>query len=211
MTKEIVQASEHSVAVGEGNNAPIVNVHSAPFSRVSVSLEQKINKELPSFLAKIITSFSEQNLTGYGDTQNRDLPPEVEEKIRFNNISRDDYLIADWTRYSHILERVYKGVEQQNADARFLVRRKAKTTYQSELSTACNKKSVPFSQKTSYATQNASALVESTIQQMMQHYASTSGGISVEEEIAHLAVSLVVADAVVECDVLERPTNAVTA
>ena len=43
------------------------------------------------------------------------------------------------------------------------------------------------------------------------HDYACSQAIMVEQEVAHLAVSLIVADAVVRCDVLERPERVVTA
>jgi hypothetical protein len=39
---------------------------------------------------------------------------------------------------------------------------------------------------------------------------SAGTGVHVMQETAHLAVCLIVADAVIECEVLERPVDAIT-
>jgi hypothetical protein len=44
----------------------------------------------------------------------------------------------------------------------------------------------------------------------MEDYKSSKSA-NVERETAHLAISLIVADAVIECEVLERPPYAPTA
>ena len=62
-----------------------------------------------------------------------------------------------------------------------------------------------MTEKGVFARAHAAMLVDAVTEQLLQDYAS-SKAIKVEQETAHLAVSLIVADAVIECEVLERPS-----
>lgn len=199
-----VSSKDGSAAIGGDNNAPVVNVAASEGSVVNVQVERQIARELPSFLGAVIVLFSQQSLSEYGLGEQRTLPAEVIEKVKYNNLPEDHQVFTDYRRHCLVLERAYHGVEQQNADARYLVRRKAKIAYQFQLA------SVPVEKKATFARNNAAMLVEAVIDDLLQDFASTRG-ISVAQEIAHLAISLVVADAIVECEVLERPQNVITA
>jgi hypothetical protein len=207
MTGPKVTSTDGSTVVGGDNTAPVVNVKAGDASIVNVQIEHQRARELPSFLGAVIVLFSQQSLSEYGRGTRRPLPAEVMEKVNYNNFPQDHRVLTDYYRHSLVLERAYHGVEQQNADARYLVRRRAGVTYESQLAAACERASIPTTQKTAFARANAALLVDAVIEQLLQDYAS-SIAIKVEQETAHLAVSLIVADAVVECEVLERPPNA---
>lgn len=205
-----ISATDGSAAIGRDNNAPVVNVNAGDGSTVTVQIEQRIARELPSFLGAVIVLFSQQSLSQYAVGDRRELPPEILVKVNYNNLPLDHRVLTDYRRHGLILERSYHGVEQQNSDARYLVRRKAGLAYQAQLAAACKSTSVLDAQKATFARNNAAVLIDAVINQLLHDYAS-SKTILVEEEIAHLAVSLIVADAVVECEVLERPQDALTA
>ena len=141
--------------------------------------------------------------------QKQKIPPEVAEKLRHNQLPERHPIIRDWTRHSLSLERAYHGVEQQNADARYLVRQRAGTVYEEELLKAAEIAKIPEEMLSDYVRNNASTLVKSVTDRLLDDYRAPKTG-AVEEEIARLAVSLVVADAVVECEVLEKPDDAPT-
>jgi hypothetical protein len=127
--------------------------------------------------------------------------------VKYNDLPEDHRVLKDYYRYGSVLESAYHGVEQQNADARFLVRRWAGVTYDTQLAAALKGASKPSSEKLAFVRNNAAVLVDAVIEQLLKEYAS-SEVIKVEQETAHLAISLIVADAVVECEVLERSPNA---
>jgi hypothetical protein len=210
MSGSKVSAREGSTAVGGDVNAPLTNVYAPEASVVNVMIDQRIARDLPSFLGKVIVLFSGQSLSEYGLGARRKMPPEVTEKIKYNNLSPNHLGLSDYYRYFFLLERAYLGVEQQNADARVLVRRRAAISYASQVAKACRAASIIESHKLDYVRGNADALVEMVVNELLESY-KTSNELKVEQETAHLAVSLVVVDAVVECDVLERPSDAATA
>jgi hypothetical protein len=142
-----------------------------------------------------------------GAAQTKQLPPEVAEKLRHNRLPTRHPIIRDWTRHSLSLERAYHGVEQQNADARYLVRQRAGAVYEEELLSAAEAAKIPEEMLSDFVKQNAVILVKAVTDRLLNDYCASKAG-AVEEEIARLAVSLVVADAVVECEVLERPDHA---
>lgn len=203
-------AKQGSLAIGGNATGPVVNVNAPEALTVSVAIEQQIENRLPSFLGKLILVFSEQSLSEYGKGLRRPLPAEVIDKINHNYFPPDHRVIRDFLRYSHLLERSYRGVEQRNADARYLVRRKAGVAYEAEVELAGGLELIPPLSKLDYVRANASLIVANVIKRLIQDYKSTCE-VRVEEEIVDLAITLVVADAIVECEVLERPQVALTA
>lgn len=208
MVEPEVSSSDGSTAIGRDNNAPVANINAGAGANVSVQFEQQAARELPSFLGSVIGLFSQQGLAQYALGDRRALPPEVVEKINYNNFPRDHRVLAEYLQYGLVLDRTYHGVEQQNPDARYLVRRRAGVAYKYQLGEACKIASISEAEKITFARNNAAMLVEAVIAQLMREYAS-SQAIHVVQEIAHLAVSLIVADAVVECEVLERQQDAI--
>lgn len=118
-----VSASKGSVSIGGDANAPIINAPNA--LEVNLNIDQKITRELPSFLGKLIAVFSQQSLSEYAMGGRRPLSAEVSEKIDYNRLSTNHRAIVDYLRHTLVLEKAYLGVEQTNADARYLVRRRA--------------------------------------------------------------------------------------
>ncbi len=204
-----VSSSDGSTAIGGDNQAPIVNVNAGDGSIVSVKVEQLVTRELPSFLAAVIALFSKESLSQYGLGPRRALPPEIIEKIKFNDLPQDHRVLVDYRRHGQILEKAYHGVEQQNADARYLVRRKTRVAYEQQLTIASASASIPVAQKEAFAIKSATSLLDAVIGQLLKDYICSTA-VLVEQETAHLAVSLIVADAVVECEVLERPHDVIT-
>ena len=88
------------------------------------------------------------------------------------------------------------------------MRRKAGAVYEEELLRITKVESVPNDQHVEYARNNAATLVKAVTDRLLMDYRCSRSGL-VEEEMAHLAVSLVVADSVVECEVLEKPDHAI--
>ncbi len=198
-----ITSRDRSVSVGGDANAPVTNIQ---IGQVSLAVQQQINRELPSHLGAVIAMFSSQELSA--QTARRPLPPEVSQKLIFNNLPEDHYLLDWYYRYSLELTRAYKGAEQVNPNARVAVRLRARSAYIDYAETARMRIDPPPS-RSSYAAGNAASILVAVIEKMMEEYKSSSGA-KVEQEMARLAISLVVADAVVECDVLEEPTNAAT-
>lgn len=204
-----VSSSDGSTAIGGDNNAPVVNVNADKGAAVQLTINQHLERRLPSFLAKVIVIFAQQGLSQYVEGQPGTLPPEVIDKLKHNNIASNQGLFADYLKHFHVLEKSYLGVEQHNPDARYLVHRKARIAYGDQLTEACKKATFPDSKRSEFATKNAALLIDGVIRQLLHDY-TYSQGIMVEQEIAHLAISLIVADAVCRCEVLERPHYVVT-
>lgn len=200
-----VSASRGSISIGGDASAPIINAPSA--REVNFNLEQKVVRELPFFLGKLIAVFSQQSLSEYAKGLRRTLPTEVSEKIDYNKLSRNHRAIVDYLRHSLVLERAYLGVEQTNADARYLVRRRAGIEYDAVVQNGLKQNLALETLRVEYVKVNADIIVDQVIARLLDGYQASSET-KVEHETAHLAVSLVVADAVVECEVLERPKDA---
>jgi hypothetical protein len=188
--------------VSGDNHGSIVNVNA---QNVTI-LEQKIARELPSYLSKVVARFSE-DLSQYDSGPKRSLPPEVSVKLDYNDFPSSHPIITDYSKYSSLLEAIYRGVEQRNDDARRLVRRRASVAYAAQLDKLCLANSVNHAQAHDLARNHAVSLVMEVVSALVEDFAA-GGAANVMQETAHLAVCLIVADAVIECDVLERPVDA---
>jgi Glu-tRNA(Gln) amidotransferase subunit E-like FAD-binding protein len=210
MTKQKVTASSGGIAVGGDNSGDLFAVTATDHATVNINVEQRIARELPSFLSSIVVLFAEQSLSEYGGALRHELAVEIIDKLQHNRFSTSHYLIADYVRYSSVLEQVFRGVEQENSDARRLVRRRVSVAYSAVLGKSCNEQGVKEELQATYVRQNAVALVKAVIKLLMDEYAA-SNSIKVHEESADLAVSLLVIDTAIACEILERPTNVATA
>lgn len=202
-------SKDGSTAVGGSNDGTIVNVNAGTGASVNVHVEAEVARRLPSHLGQLIVLFAKEGSRHVsGGSGRRDLPPEIIEKITFNNLTAKNRIFQDWVRNSLVLERAYLGVEQQNQDARYLVRRKAAIVYEEEVFKAMQLAGIATEHVSQFVRNNSGMLVAAVIERLLTSYRCSASGI-VEEEAAHLAVSLVVADAIVECEVLERPDDAI--
>ena len=195
-------ASTGSVAVAGDNHGSIVNV-----TAQTLIVERQIARELPSYLSKVVARFSE-DLSEYNSGPKRALPPEVDVKLVYNDFPPTHHIISDYSKYLNVLEATYRGVEQRNDDARRLVRRRAAVAYTDQLHKLCTSHGVKHAHAHDFARLNAVTLVMAVVAALMADF-SSGGTALVMQETAHLAVCLIVADAVIECEVLERPADAV--
>lgn len=198
-----VVASTGSVAVAGDNLGSILNVNAQSVTIV----ERQIARELPSYLSKVVARFSE-DLSEYNSGLKRSLPPEVSVKLAYNDFPPAHHIITDYSKYSNVLEATYRGVEQRNDDARRLVRRRAAVAYAEQLNKLCTDHSVKHAQAHDFARSHAVPLVMAVVAALLVDFSAGSAA-HVMQETAHLAVCLIVADAVIECEVLERPVDAV--
>ncbi len=204
-------ATGGSIAIGGSNEGMLVNVAAAENAQVAVTIDTAaLMRRLPSHLAAIISQFAKQSAALMTDASTQELKPSIQAKLNFNNLPESYRLIRDWTRYSSILHSSYRGVEQINQAARLLVKRRAGVVYDEELNRISTEKGIAKQEHSAFARQHGALLVTAVINRLMQDY-SCSIDADVETEAAHLAISLIVADAVIECEVLERPNHAVTA
>jgi len=196
-----VVANTGSVAVAGDNLGSILNVNAQSVTII----ERQIARELPSYLSKVVARFSE-DLSEYNSGPKRTLPPEVSVKLAYNDFPPTHHIITDYSKFSNVLEATYRGVEQRNYDARRLVRRRAAVAYTEQLHKLCTAHSVNHAQAHEFARSHAVPLVMAVVNSLLADFSAGSAAY-VMQETAHLAVCLIVADAVIECEVLERPVD----
>lgn len=204
-----VTASEGSVAVGGDNQGQIFNALASGGATVTFNIQQQQSSALTSLLGKVIVYFSRKALSQYAQGPRREMPPEVNAKLQYNAFDAGSRIMSDYRHYGNLIDRSYLGVEQENPDAHRLVKRVAGLAYDLELEAACASAKVAAVDRSEFARKNSHNLVSAVIARLLQDYKS-SGDDKVDQEYAHLAVCLVVADAIIECEVLERPLNVVT-
>jgi hypothetical protein len=209
MSSMKVTASEGSVAVGGDNQGQIFNALATGGGTVNFNIQQQQSSALTSLLGKVIVHFSRKALAQYAQGPRREMPPEVNEKLEYNAFDSGSRIMRDYRHYGNLIDRSYLGVEQENPDAHRLVRRVAGLAYDLELEAACASAGVAAAGRSQFARKHSHNLVTAVIARLLQDYTS-SGDDKVDQEYAHLAVCLVVADAIIECEVLERPLNVAT-
>jgi hypothetical protein len=201
-----VTAEDNSVAIGRDNNGTVIN---APGATFQLQLPIASERSLSTYLGTIINVIADQQLSEYGHSYQRNVTAEVKDKLDFNYITLSDHLIRTYTRYFHILDMAYKGVEQSNNDVRVLVRFSAGSIYSRALTSACDKAGVLASQRIEYSRNHAHSLIEAVKKQMIEDVKKSQAA-EIDPTWVDLAVSLLIADAVVECDVLEKNPNVTT-
>ena len=203
-----IVATGGGIGVGGDNSGTLINVNAGAGAQINLQLDQREVRELPSYLNKIILKFSQEQLSQYGTGAQREFPPEVKVKLQYNNIEIENPLIRHYSRFVFALENAYLTSEKSNLDARFLVIRKAGVVYGQELNAICSQSNIPLNEQSDYARMNGTLLLDRVITSLINDYASSSVD-AIEQEMVHLAISLIVTDAIVECEVLEKPRNAV--
>ena len=198
-----VTAEDNSVAVGGDNVGTIINAPGATFQlQFTIATE----RSLSTYLGKIINVIADQQLSVYGHAYQRNVTAEVQDKLDFNYITLSDHLIRTYTKYFFILDKAYKGVEQSNNDVRVLVRFSAGSIYSRVLTSACDEAGILANQRIEYSRNHAHPLIEAVKKQMIEDV-KNSHAAEIDPTWIDLAVSLLIADAVVECDVLEKNPN----
>jgi hypothetical protein len=200
-------AKDGSTSVGGDNLGNITNINMGSGSLVSIRNDLEVQRGLPSHLGALIALFADRGGFSAEAAQRRPLPPEMADKLSYNNLPDRHPIILSWVRHSLALERSYLGVEQQNPDARYLVKQRAGMVYGEELLKAAGSHGINLKGLTDYARENAASLVTAVTDRLFDEYCASRTE-PVEVEVARLAVSLVVADAVLECEILEKPGHA---
>jgi hypothetical protein len=200
MSNHKTSASAGSTAVGGDVSGSITNIVTG--DGATITFAPTTFTGLPSMLGAVINVFAQESLSNYGKGAKRELTDEVTHKIEHNYLTAEHRVIAEYLRFESVLHQAYLGAEQYNNDARFLVRRKAGVIYDEVLSAACD--TVKPEEKLKYVRQHADRLVKAVIARLLEDYKNSKDA-NVYEETSHLAISLIVADAIVECEVLERP------
>ncbi len=209
MSEVNVSAKDASVAVGGDVSGNLLNVKTGSFSPVQITIQQEIARALPTQLGLVIAFFAAQSLAEYAMREVRELGPEIVEKLEHNALSPNHHMMVEYSRHYHELDRAYAGAEQQNQDARYLVMRRTRLAY-GKVVQSMPGEGKSDEQRLDYIRANASSVIDEVIAMLVRAY-TASGDEKVSEEHAHMAISLIVADALVECEVLERPRNAPTA
>lgn len=206
-----ISAEDGSVAVGGNNNGDIVNVKIESGGVLHLHSGVSAERSLATYLGEVIAVVAQQSLSEYGHSFQRDVSNEVQDKLDFNHITLEDRIVQSYRRYYFMLDRAYKGVEQTNNDARVLVRLRAGSIYDTELTKACKEAGVDGSGRIAFSRKNAHLLMNAVKAQLVRDFNSMRTT-PIEPTWVDLAVSLLVADAVAECDVLERaPTHVASA
>ena len=129
------------------------------------------------------------------------------QRLAYNDFPPSHHIITDYSKYLNLLEATYRGIEQRNDDGRRLVRRRAAIAYGDQVHKLCTANGIKHPQAHDFARQHAVSLVKAVVKVLMADFAAGSTA-QVMHETADLAVCLIVADAVIECEVLERPAHA---
>lgn len=196
--KDATSASDHSVAVGRDNTGDVFNVS----GDVHINKGATARRSLPTVLSEVVSTFSSQQLSRYGEDRPDAPTSKVQHKLDANNF-QNNQLVQTYIEHSHTLNKAYSGAEKFNPDARYLVQIKAGIIYQELRGRLVSKPEYAQWTRQEVICSQSEVLVAEVIKQLMQDYQNSTNQ-PVAQEHALLAISLVVVDSIVDCHVLEE-------
>lgn len=90
------RASDGSVAIGGDNSGPVVNVKAGAGSNVSVQINPRAPRQLPSFLGRLVSVIASEQAVLIDDPSPKELPPSVLLKFSHNNVRESDLFVDDY-------------------------------------------------------------------------------------------------------------------
>lgn len=190
-------ADNGSVAVNGPNQGTIYNIQ-------GLHLPAEKQQLMSKYLGVMVAQISLHQLSEYECGPGEELGPEVADKLQHNYLSNNDPIVRLYSKYYRLLMKAYAGAEQVAADTRFLIKNRAGSIYSDELAKLCAERSIPGSARREFARDHAYLIIERVKQRMIDEHLPSN---EVDRDIAvvDMAASLLVADAIAVCAVLDKP------
>ena len=181
-----------------------------------MSSEQKIKGNSTGYQANIINIINVlKNKSTIGDVVNaiskieledetnlgkiKELP-EIGEKIGHNNITKYKYLIDGYGLYGKKLKGIYETLEEEKPEKKGKLLRMISDFYKAEKGILTQTDNIDVIRK------NADLIIENIIKKLDAEILKSSN-LDAENEDVHSAIHIIVADAFIQCKVLEDPNE----
>jgi hypothetical protein len=187
----------------DGDNSGVVNTGTIETLNLILPLESHL--PLSSFLSDVVIGFADATSSANLIQRNKKIPPAIEIKLAHNYLKRNMALINAYTNYGYVLESTYEAVEQYNQNARFFVRSSIGNHYLEVRDNLYAQGNQSLS-LLEFVQGNSDNIVDQLRKQLLSNFAKRKSIKAVHEEVASYAVGLLIADSVMECAVLEKPS-----
>ena len=153
-----------------------------------------------SIIAEVVNAISKIDLGDKANLGKIKKLPEIDEKIGHNNITTYKYLINEYSFYGKILEGIYETLEEQNPGKKGTLLGRIFEFYKAE------KRNLTQTDNIDVIRENADSIIENIIKKLDAEILKSSNLESYNEEI-YSAIQIIVADAFIQCKILEDPNE----
>ena len=157
--------------------------------------EQNVLSKYPSALNLVINSLA-KNFTNDPEPDEELNVPSPEEKIKFNNIKKYQYIIESYRVYQGKLNKIYEEIEKQGSSKKDLVIKNIKKLYLKEKG--------KYDGSLEKIRANADRIIE-CVENELWKLANEQIDEEVPREAIDMSISVILTDAFMRCDILERP------
>lgn len=157
--------------------------------------EQNVLSKYPSVLNLVINSLGKHFIND-PEPDEVWIAPSPEEKIKFNNIKEYQYIIESYRVYQGKLNKIYEEIEKQGSSKKDLVIKNIKKLYLKEKG--------KYGGSLDKIRANADRIIES-IENQLWKLANEQIDEEVPREAIDMSISVILTDAFMRCDILERP------
>lgn len=198
--------SEDKRVAIDGDNSGLVNTGTINNLTINQITAAEV-ASLSSFLSDIVIELSELASSAPLIIQSKNIPPAVDVKLIHNKIKRNMRLVDDWRNYGYLLAAALSQAERQNPNASYFLHRNIGIQYRKirdEL-LAASKLQCGINEFVQMHCDEIIDQLIAALENTLTH--QTTKGI--KHEISQFAIGVVVADSIIDCTVLEKPTNVI--
>lgn len=152
-----------------------------------------INGNLPSYFQQIVNAIAKNNLID-GAVSSDSIPYEISEKIKYNCLKRNKYIVEEYNFYTNGLHSLYDEMEEFGTIKKDVVLNRIRLFYLKAKG-----------KYTNGSIEEIRAKSDDIFDEVVDNVCKLVSNSQIDESELFLAVQIVVVDAFIECKVLEKP------
>jgi hypothetical protein len=200
------QGNNQSVSLGD--NEGIVNT--GEIGTLNIHLPPRGSRVmLPSVLGDVVLKLSQSATSNKLEASLLQLPPKIEYKLEHNELKRNMSIIEDFCQYGHMLEAALTSAEQYNPNARFFLYKNVGKKYELIRDSLFDNQSSEVN-KLIFVQKNSDEIIDQLLETLLQEL-KLPKTTDIYIETVRFALGLVIADSIMQCRTLEKPTDVIAA
>lgn len=152
------------------------------------------NGKLPGYFQRIVTAIASKDLINDAE-MSAIIPYEISEKIEYNNIKRNKYVIEEYNVYTNGLHAIYDELEEFSSIKKNIVLRMIRHLYLEAKG-----------KYTDGTIDDIRTKSDDIFDSVVERVSELASDAQIDESELFLAVQIIVVDAFIDCKILERPT-----
>ena len=176
-------------------------------SNYSSGGDMTVNQHAPNFLknksilAEVVNILSKSHISKNTSIKSKRPPHEIEEKIKHNNVIKSRYIIDCYKYNVPDLAKAYDVLEKEKTGKKDKILAIIKMEYNKELATIVD---IVEEDKIKKIREQSDNILENIVKELNKKIIESSNLDAYNEDV-NIAIMLIVADAFIECIVLEKP------